>query len=383
MAQSGSNNGHHPWRPVTASSRDAAIGVIVNPLSGRDIRRVVAQASVFPNAEKANMVLRMVAAAGALGLGRVLVSTDDFGVAASVLRGSQQHSAQTDHWPELTFCELDPLTGTAEDTKQLVRRMRADGAGVIVVLGGDGTVRAAASEVGGTPLLPLSTGTNNAFPQMWEATVAGVAAALVARGDVDVRSATQQAKVLEVQCGTATELALVDVCVSATAQVGARALWKPETLRELYCAFAEPHAIGLSSIAGQLLPTTRDQPHGVAVHFATGSAPQYRVLAPITPGKLTALDVSAVQHLPLGEPVASHVPAGTVALDGERECEFGPGDEVTVRLTNRGPRVLDVQAVLDTAARRGLLRSGSPTVPEGATGVDSWRVPPSDGGSHR
>ena len=35
---------------------DATVGVIANPMSGRDIRRLVASASVFPNAEKASMV---------------------------------------------------------------------------------------------------------------------------------------------------------------------------------------------------------------------------------------------------------------------------------------------------------------------------------------
>ena len=35
---------------------DTAVGVIANPMSGRDIRRLVASASVFPNAEKASMV---------------------------------------------------------------------------------------------------------------------------------------------------------------------------------------------------------------------------------------------------------------------------------------------------------------------------------------
>jgi predicted polyphosphate/ATP-dependent NAD kinase len=32
---------------------DATVGVMANPMSGRDIRRLVASASVFPNAEKA------------------------------------------------------------------------------------------------------------------------------------------------------------------------------------------------------------------------------------------------------------------------------------------------------------------------------------------
>ena len=36
----------------------ASVGVIANPASGRDIRRLVAGASVFGNADKAGMVFR-------------------------------------------------------------------------------------------------------------------------------------------------------------------------------------------------------------------------------------------------------------------------------------------------------------------------------------
>ena len=68
---------------------DVTVGVIANPMSGRDIRRLVASASVFPNAEKTSMVVRLTAAAGALGVGRVLVSTDTFGVSAAVLRDAK------------------------------------------------------------------------------------------------------------------------------------------------------------------------------------------------------------------------------------------------------------------------------------------------------
>ena len=68
---------------------DVTVSVVANPMSGRDIRRRVASASVFPNAEKASMVVRLTAAAGALGVGRVLVSTDTFGVSAAVLRESR------------------------------------------------------------------------------------------------------------------------------------------------------------------------------------------------------------------------------------------------------------------------------------------------------
>ena len=75
---------------------DATAGVIANPMSGSDIRRLVASASVFPDAEKASMVVRLTAAAGALGVGRVLVSTDTFGVSAAVLREPRRRAEAGD-----------------------------------------------------------------------------------------------------------------------------------------------------------------------------------------------------------------------------------------------------------------------------------------------
>lgn len=46
----------HGWRVSRHRLvADVTVGVIANPMSGRDIRRLVASASVFPNAEKANM----------------------------------------------------------------------------------------------------------------------------------------------------------------------------------------------------------------------------------------------------------------------------------------------------------------------------------------
>jgi predicted polyphosphate/ATP-dependent NAD kinase len=333
------------------------VGIIANPMSGRDIRRVTARASVFPNAEKASMVLRLIAAAGALGVDRVLVSTDSFGIAAAVLRACRRRPNGRDAagWPEVRFCEPDPPTGTAEDTRALVRQMRAAGAGVLVLLGGDGTVRAAASELNDTPVLPLSTGTNNAFPQLWEATVAGIAASLVATGRIDDRGASYRAKLLRVDAPAGTEVALVDVCVCTLGHVAAKALWQPATLRALFCTFAEPHAIGLSSIAGQLRPTARDHPGGVAVRLASAARAERTVLAPVAPGRLEPVGVLAVEDLAIGESRLVDLPAGTIALDGEREIEFGPGDQVRVTLTDAGPRVLDIPRVLAEAASRRLL----------------------------
>lgn len=49
-----------------------SIGIIANPQSGRDIRRLVAHASVFDNEEKVNIVERLLATWNTMGLSSVL-----------------------------------------------------------------------------------------------------------------------------------------------------------------------------------------------------------------------------------------------------------------------------------------------------------------------
>jgi hypothetical protein len=336
---------------------DSVVGIVANPASGRDIRRLVAKASVFPTAEKANMVQRMLTAFGALGVGRAMVSTDLGGISAAVVRAIRTRRPGKDGpWPPVEFCEADELTGTASDTSNAVRRMVEADARVIVCLGGDGTARVAAAACGDVPLLPLSTGTNNAFPQLREATVAGMAVALVATGAVDLASATRRASVLEVVSDDRAELALVDVCVSTSRHVGSRALWHPELLTELYCTFAEPDGIGLSSVPGLLCPSPRDAPEGVALRLCPLDSARVVVHAPIAPGLLVPVGVRDWRPLRVGELVELGA-GGVIAVDGERELELRDGEHATVRLRAEGPRCLDVTAVLGEAARRGLLRT--------------------------
>jgi predicted polyphosphate/ATP-dependent NAD kinase len=335
---------------------DPTVGIVANPLSGRDIRRVVAQASVFPNAEKANMVQRMLTSLKAVGVPRVLMSTDLGGISAAVLRATKAPGGRLP-WPEVEFLDEDRLTESAADTTNAVRRMVGRGAGVIICLGGDGTARLAAAACGDTPLLALSTGTNNVFPEMCEATVAGLAAALVAIGSVEVTAGTYRASVLEVVAGDRTEEALVDVCVTSADHLGSRALWEPSTLRELYCTFAEPHAIGLSSIPGLLCPSPRAARQGVALQLHDPATSTTSVLAPIAPGRVVEIGVQSWRTLAVGEKVESRTRRGVIALDGEREIEF-QGMAPVICLRDSGPRCVDVAAVLAEAARNGVLRRG-------------------------
>ena len=354
-------------------ARPSTVGIVANPASGRDIRRLVSQASVFPTVEKSSMVQRLLGALGALGVERALMMPDLTGICAGVHRARQRLSASPGlAWPALEV--LDTSTEeSVRDTVAAVERMVAEGARVIVVLGGDGTHRAVAAHCGDVPLATLSSGTNNVFPDLREATVTGLAAALVALGRVPADVALRRQKRLRIasaRAGGTEELALVDACASTLSHVGARALWEPETLSELAVAFAEPDAIGLSSVAGLLHPVRRDEPHGLYLRLAPPRSPRARmtVAAPIAPGLVREIGVAELEVLSPGRPRALEPRAGTIALDGAREVELAEGDRPTVSLDLQGPLTVDVPATLAWAARHGELRTDRRTQVDGRAG---------------
>jgi ATP-NAD kinase N-terminal domain len=299
-----------------------AVGVIANPESGRDVRRLVAGASVFDNAEKGGMVHRLMVGLGATGVERVLMMPAGSGVSETLrrrLRGKRPESL-----PALETLDM-PLSGTADDSVRAVQEMLRRGVAAIAVLGGDGTHRVVAKACGDTPLVALSTGTNNAFPEMREATIAGLAAGLF----------TDQL-IREPALRVGDDLALVDVAVSSQPYIGAKAVWRTDSITELFVTKANPGAVGLSAIAGQLATGP--------LHVTLGQGT--RVMAAIAPGLVVPVDVAHFE--PLNGPVHVHAP-GCIALDGEREIERRQSEPVTVRLVP-GPRTIDIDAVMRAAA---------------------------------
>ena len=55
-----------------------SIGIIANPASGKDIRRLVSHATIIDNNEKINIVERIVLGAQALGVERVYMMPDSY-----------------------------------------------------------------------------------------------------------------------------------------------------------------------------------------------------------------------------------------------------------------------------------------------------------------
>jgi predicted polyphosphate/ATP-dependent NAD kinase len=230
------------------------------------------------------------------------------------------------------------------------------GVRAIVVLGGDGTHRLVAKVCGHTPLTALSTGTNNVFPEVCETTVAGLATGLVATNQTSLSDSVFQNKVLYVELnGIQCDLALVDMAITSDLWIGARALWHHQNLAHAFCTFGEANAIGLSSIAGLLRPVSRSAPHGLRLDFAPPASASRTVFAPIAPGLIVPVGVEAVRTIGFSERQPIQISQGVVALDGEREFEFGPNDHVTVRLEREGPFTIDIARVMARAAQDGLL----------------------------
>lgn len=327
------------------------VGIIANPASGRDIRRLVAHGTVFDNNEKAAIVRRVLLGLEAVGIQRVAYMPEhDFGILPRALNELHGHSLL-----QHTAAPLEmPVLGTSADSTRAAQLLAEMGAGCIITLGGDGTNRAVARGCGTVPLIPISTGTNNVFPTFIEGTIAGMAAGLVAServGDDTMRRAPRLAVLMN---GEEKESALVDVVVSSVPFVGSRAIWDLSTVREVVLSRVAPATIGLSALGGALLDHATDSAKQAGMHIVLGDGgPQ--VLVALAPGLIEWVAITEYQRLAMNDVVRFQPGVGTVALDGEREIEIAATSIVEVRLCADGPFVVDVPAVLKGAALAGHL----------------------------
>lgn len=321
------------------------VGIVANPASGKDIRRLVAHGSVFDNNEKGNILQRILLALDALGVQQASIMPDYYGLGEQALDGLRLSSLR------VSILEM-PVEATEDDSTEAGRRFQAMGAGSLIVLGGDGTNRVVAKGCGLVPLISISTGTNNVFSTMIEGTVAGLAAGLLARRLVEVEQVTFPAKRLDVYInGAWVDMALVDVVACSDLWIGSRAIWEPDHVQEVVLTQAVPGSIGMSSIGACLEPVAPHDQYGLYLRMGQGKG---RVLAPVAPGLVAQVNIREHRRLVIGEEINLNPQVCTLALDGERSIEVYPGQTVGVRLTNNGPRVVNVPRCLAEATRLGI-----------------------------
>jgi predicted polyphosphate/ATP-dependent NAD kinase len=234
-----------------------------------------------------------------------------------------------------------PILARQEDSTAAAAAMVKAGVGCIITLGGDGTNRAVFKGSGAdVPILPVSTGTNNVFPEFQEGTTAGYAAGLVALGKVQRDIACWRSKVLIVQRNNIpVDLALVDLAVSTENVIGARAIWDATNISELFLTRAQPWSIGLSAIGGAIRFLPAEGPQGMHLKIGQGGR---KIRAAIGPGLFADLSILSNSLLSAGDTaILTFDRPAALAFDGERDLIARPGEELTVQLSANGPWVVD------------------------------------------
>ena len=316
------------------------VGIIANPASGKDIRRLVAFGSVVPNSEKVNMVRRILLGLDSMGVEEVYLMPENAGIARLAL--DRLHINM-----KASFLDMR-VENTQNDSTRAARLMNEMGMACIITLGGDGTNRVVSKGSGDTPLLSVATGTNNAFCYMVEGTLAGIAAGVVATNSFSEDLLTRRVPRLEIWNETEMlDIALVDVVTSSAEFVASRAVWDVSTLREVFLTQSEPGNIGFSSLGGYICRLPENS--GKALHIIVGEGKQ-KVRAPIAPGLVKWVPIESHRIFETDEPIFLKHKHCVIALDGEREITVTEKDNISIRLTFNGPTVLNLTETLRHAS---------------------------------
>jgi len=331
----------HEGRQVSVAA------ILANPASGKDIRRLIAHGSVFDNQEKVRMVRRLILGLERAGVTKILYMPDSYQIIPRALNSIS---------PSIPVEAVEmPVRNNQTDTTVAAGIMETLGAKCLIILGGDGTSRVACKGTVAVPILPLSTGTNNVFPYMGEATVAGLAAGLVASGRLPVRECCYQSCMFDILVdGKVEDIALVDAAVYNDVFLASKAVWQMEKVPQLFLTRCSACSIGLSSIGGQLCEILPEDPRGLALTI--GECPHTTVTASIAPGMFAEVPVQKMSEMAPGELFNISVSPGLVAVDGEREVEIPCGSSAGIRLNTDGPMVVDIRKTMDLARDAGLFR---------------------------
>jgi hypothetical protein len=321
----------------------------VNPAAGRDIRRLTGGASVVDNYAKERVAECVLAGLDVVSdPPEVLVMPEKAGIADGAIETAPEG---------VTADTLDlPVRGSAADTRRAAARLGEECA-AIVVLGGDGTSRDVALECGDTPLLLVSTGTNNVVPSAVDGTVAGAAAALFATGAVDDRAVTDRHGMVEarLESGEAVRgLAAVELIDRSF--VGTRAMVDPADLVGGIVSRASPGEIGLPGIAGALRSISLTEPDAAFLGLREPAEARRTVRAIVAPGMTAEVGIEAYRVLGDEESTTIEIEEAVLGADGERELEV-LNEEVEFHSVPDGPRLASFGRVFAAAAESDVLEN--------------------------
>ena len=321
------------------------LGIVVNPMSGRDVRRVAARASTSGHHEKQQQVTRLVLAAFAQGVSEIYLANEPFRINVRAV----ENLPEKDRVKILEF----PLKHSAADTESMVDQMWQHGCRVFIVLGGDGTNRIVARRYPDAIVLPLSTGTNNVFPIFVEASVAGSAAGLIAAGKLPYEDYCLRCKQVHIDYQGRTDIALIDAVLLRDDSMGSLLPFTAEKVAGAVLTRAEPASVGISPIGGFLHPCYHPDDFGVYVDCESGDE-QNRITVPISPGLHQEINVTSLTTMELDHAVLMKGP-GILAFDGDRTFNLDAQEVASLKVSRDGPWIIDPHVVLHEAATQRLL----------------------------
>ena len=340
-----------------------ALGICVNPMSGRDVRRLAGRASNMTHEAKRDIVARIATGADAAGVTDIFVTREPFRIASAALEQITLNARV--HVVE------HRLTNSALDSELSLAAYLDAGCRSFVSLGGDGTNRALvrtlqsqhqinpSAGIDNVVLVPLSTGTNNVYPLLAEPTIAGLVAGLYATDRLPTpnspenteRELATRSKVLHLALPDgSTDIALIDAVLLRNDHVGNLLPFAADKLAQVFLSRAEPEAVGMSPIGGYLEVVGEQHDHGMLVHLGGDQ----RLNVPVSPGLFAELCVDSHQQIPFATPVLFRGP-GVLACDGDRDHKLVEGATARVQLRRDGPWVPRLTDVMRYATEMGIM----------------------------
>jgi len=335
-------------------NKNSNVGIIANPHSGKDVRRIISLASSFSNHEKLLILKRVVKGLVASKVDNVYLLKDTGSLGLSII---DEKEILLEGKNTTNFHLLDmSANGTTEDSIMAATILKDLKVDTIIALGGDGTSRAVSKGCGKIPLIPLSTGTNNVFPQNIEGTIAGLAAGFYSKDPEFYFPQVRKTKCFSVSFASRKkEKALVDIALVRETYAGAKAVWDISKIEFLALTCCIPGSLGLSAIGSSFVSISPEDEEGLFVKL-TGRKTKNKeiVMSPIAPGMVVPVNVDSHRRIKMNESFEYKATTDSVvAFDGEREVVLNKGESFSITLEDNGPRVLDVYQIMKNAAQRG------------------------------
>lgn len=329
----------------------STIGIIANPASGKDIRRLVSHATVIDNNEKVNIVERIILGAQNFGVDKIYMMPDSYMMGYKV-----KDKLTLSEELKVDIEVLDyKIKASPKDTERAAQLMEEMKLGCVVVLGGDGTNRLAAKYLKSVPLIGVSTGTNNAYPKMLEGTTVGIAAAVIASKGYDTNLSCRRDKIIEIYKNEGfTDICLMDAVLSNEQYIGSKAIWDMGNIKKIIVSNCHPASIGFSAIVGVNKCIFEEDDFGgcLDLHENTNN-----FMAPVAAGKVAEIRSGELKIINMNDSViwvAEY--KGIIAADGEREITFNKGDKLEFRITRKGPIHVDVRKTMEKAVSEGFFK---------------------------